>query len=307
MAWSRPDLYGWGLRLAAAFVVCLLPSGVAVHPSSSAGWLRIAVHGLVVALALNVGGIGLAMLAFLHRYRIAVSAKRVGWWRESERKRRDEARARQVSEPFPLHPQRTTSFTDSPGRGGIDVERVLGLIDGGDLCGTAFLILIFAGIGSKMVEGHAGAQRAGRRLSAAAFIAYVVSAALRFDPPDAGALAAIALRGLLAAGMTLGVAWIALAVIAFAYDRVIARPIEAARNWARAARLRRARDPEPSRPIEPALPPRSRLRPSRTPLTRRSRSTKSPAPLSAPPNWMKRSSNRPSCTRGRSISAASTG
>src|SRR4051794_1519452 len=75
-------------------------------------------------------------------------------------------------------------FTDSPRRGGIDVDRILDLIDSGDLCGTAFLILLLAGVGSKMVEGHDGARRAGLRLSAAAFIAYVLFAVLQFDPSD---------------------------------------------------------------------------------------------------------------------------
>jgi hypothetical protein len=120
------------------------------------------------------------------------------------------------------------------------LSRALAIIDEGDFCWTTLLIAIFLGVGSRMIERRPDLQALGLRLSAIAFVAYLVYGAVRFEPMAAEGWVGIALRGLSAGGLTLGLAWIALALLAALGHHTILRPLAALRRWLTAARVRRA-------------------------------------------------------------------
>lgn len=93
----------------------------------------------------------------------------------------------------------------------------------------------------------------GKRIAAAAFVAYSLYGALTFHPATAKEWIGIAVRGLFASGLALGVSWIALAAVAFLYGYSIAAPITKVRNavaaskWRRHAELERQRREEQDR------------------------------------------------------------
>src|SRR5207249_3925444 len=91
----------------------------------------------------------------------------------------------------------------------------------------------------------------GLRLAAVAFVAFCIYGYLRLKPTDAQGLLWIAVRGLLAAGLALGVAWILLPIIAFASRSILGSLLEKASYVADAARRsaaeRRAKEQEEER------------------------------------------------------------
>lgn len=109
----------------------------------------------------------------------------------------------------------------------------------GDVCSLGFLIAVLFAIGSKMVERRADLYQWGLRLAVAAFLLYVILGAVETHARDANDYATLAFRGLFAAGLTLGIAWIVLSILAFLHHHLIERPGEGVRRWREEARRQR--------------------------------------------------------------------
>ena len=99
---------------------------------------------------------------------------------------------------------------------------LLEMLDQGDTFSLVVLIAILALVGSRMTEDHPVVHSWGRRLAAGAFVAYGLYAGLALQPAGAQDWLHVAFRGLLAAGLALGLSWIWLSVVAFAMRYVLA-------------------------------------------------------------------------------------
>jgi len=119
------------------------------------------------------------------------------------------------------------------------VSTVLEMIDAGDVCSLLALIAVLALIGHKMVQETHSLYLRGWRLATAAFLAYCLYAGFVFQPTDAQGWLWAVFRGLLAAGLTLGVSWIALSVLAFAKHHLLDTPAKRARDLAESSKQRR--------------------------------------------------------------------
>ena len=109
---------------------------------------------------------------------------------------------------------------------------VLDHLESGDLCSAVLLAALLSFVGQKMVEARPSLRLWGIRLAAVAFISYSFYRFLRAKSPDVNDLLAIAAHGLLVGGLTLGAAWIALAVLAVLYDYLAAPFWASVGNWA---------------------------------------------------------------------------
>jgi flagellar biosynthesis/type III secretory pathway M-ring protein FliF/YscJ len=127
------------------------------------------------------------------------------------------------------------------------MKTVLHLLTGGDLCSLGLLILILTFVGQKMAATSPWALRWGWRIAAGAFVAFCVWGSLFYRPTDAQTLAWIACRGLFAAGLALGPAWIVLAILGFIFETMVKPAIDKAEEMAAQAeqdRKQRQRDAE---------------------------------------------------------------
>lgn len=132
------------------------------------------------------------------------------------------------------------------------MQVVLDVLNGDDLLSLGVLIGILCFVGSKMVAVQSPAYQWGLRLAAGGFVAYCVYGCLTLRAARADSLAAIAFRGLFAAGLVLGVAWVVLPIAGFLYQRSIGACMQRFRAWsagasARAAQRRTGREQEERR------------------------------------------------------------
>ena len=118
------------------------------------------------------------------------------------------------------------------------MSTVLEMIDAGDVCSLLALIAVLAVIGRNMVQGNHSLYVWGWRLATAAFLGYCLYAGFVFQPTDAQGWLWAVFRGLLAAGLTLGVSWIALSVLAFAKQHLLDPPAKRARDLAESSKQR---------------------------------------------------------------------
>ncbi len=116
---------------------------------------------------------------------------------------------------------------------------ILDLVQG-DICSTLVLVLLLALVGGAMVGGKPALHQWGKRLAGAAFVAYGVYGSVVFRPADASEWTDVALRGLLAGGLVLGVSWIFLPVVAFGYRHTLGALLPRVRDWSAATRRRSA-------------------------------------------------------------------
>ena len=110
--------------------------------------------------------------------------------------------------------------------GNLRVQSVLDLIESGDLFSLVILMILLCGIGARMIESEPKLKRWGTRLAAAALVAYCIYAGSSLGMYEPGPLLGILIRGLFAAGLTLGASWIILTVYGFlkgASDRASAQ------------------------------------------------------------------------------------
>lgn len=80
------------------------------------------------------------------------------------------------------------------------------LIENGDFCSLVGLTIVLCGVG-KAVAQHPWAEGWGLRLAVGSFILYCTYGVVVYGRPSAEDLVLIALRGLIAGGLVLGVAW----------------------------------------------------------------------------------------------------
>lgn len=113
------------------------------------------------------------------------------------------------------------------------MEKVLEVINSGDVASLIVLTVILCWIGSLMVKGQPQLGQWGWRLAAAAFIGYCVYTGSELENHTPRAWLQIVWRAILAAGLTAGVSWVVLAVYGFfksvsdrASDAAKARAIE---------------------------------------------------------------------------------
>jgi hypothetical protein len=119
------------------------------------------------------------------------------------------------------------------------MDTIFNLIEG-DLCSLLFLLLLILGLGSAMVHTRPALMRAGQRLAVAALLAFIGFRAWIDVPATADDWISILLRGFMAAGLTLGVAWIGLAVLAVLARWTVSQPAAAFRAWWSKDRTRKA-------------------------------------------------------------------
>ena len=119
----------------------------------------------------------------------------------------------------------------------------------GDICSLGFLIVVLLAVGGTMIKSRPDLDQWGHRLAAVAFVAYVIVGGIETKGDEASDWAALAFRGLFAAGFVLGVTWIALPILAFIHQHTIRRPAERAHQWRNEAEQRR-RDVDAKREVE---------------------------------------------------------
>ena len=95
------------------------------------------------------------------------------------------------------------------------MQNILTMIDQSDAASLLVLIGLLAFVGSKMAEHDATLRQWGRRIAAGAFVAYGVLGVAFLPAADVQDWLHVAFRGLLAAGLALGLAWVLLPVGAF--------------------------------------------------------------------------------------------
>lgn len=115
------------------------------------------------------------------------------------------------------------------------LQVILNLVEEPDFCSVGFLIVLLCLIGSKLIVLGSRVHKLSLGLAFCAFLAYCVYGFIRDQPENANGITSLALRGLLAAGLMLGVSWILLPVVAFAYKHGVQIPRERLRTWKEAA------------------------------------------------------------------------
>lgn len=88
---------------------------------------------------------------------------------------------------------------------------------------TIVLIVLLCWIGTLVVGSRSVLHAWGQRLAVAVFVCYSACGVIRFTPTTAYELIAITMRGLMAGGITMGLAWILLPACAAACDIIVAR------------------------------------------------------------------------------------
>ena len=117
-----------------------------------------------------------------------------------------------------------------------EIKTLLDMIDRGDVCSLLILIAILACVGGKMVASRPDLKCWGTRLAGGAFVAYLVFGHIRFKVDTVQELIGLTLRGLLAAGLTLGLSWVNLAVSGFINEHLITPTMAKFRREREAAR-----------------------------------------------------------------------
>lgn len=108
-----------------------------------------------------------------------------------------------------------------------------------DLFPRSVLSFVAWVIGARMANGRPRVTRWGQGLALGAFGLVVADSAL--DPGAGGdALVGAVISGLVTAWLTLGLSWVALAGLAFAYDHLVLAPLLGWKRWSSARRSRRA-------------------------------------------------------------------
>jgi len=97
---------------------------------------------------------------------------------------------------------------------------LLDLIKNGDFWSLLGLVVVWAYIGNVVANHDAWAHAWGQRLAVFAFVGYCVYGVLDVGQPDATAIFFVAIRAILAGGLTLGVAWNLLGLFAFVRARL---------------------------------------------------------------------------------------
>jgi hypothetical protein len=151
---------------------------------------------------------------------------------------------------------------------------LLDMLENGDFCSVAILIGILYVIGSAMSNGSPTIQSWSWRLAGAAWLIYTVYAGAEAD--DAQGWIQACLRGLLAGGLMLGIASIALSTLSFLWSlvpaaRVRVRPVTPDRKQQREALERERRDEEERRRIASIQEQQRRLTEERVEQTERER------------------------------------
>ena len=92
---------------------------------------------------------------------------------------------------------------------------IINFIDDGDPFSLLCLAAILAFVGAKMASSESSIRQWGWRMAAGSYVMFGVYAGYTLKPTSASDLVQIAFRGLLAAGIALGVTWIILPIVAF--------------------------------------------------------------------------------------------
>ena len=127
------------------------------------------------------------------------------------------------------------------------MRMIIDLIDDGDFCSLSFLILIVIVAGAAMVNGKEKLHLRGKHAAAAAFVCYAAYGWYIFQPATAEDWIGITIRGAFAAGLVLGLSWIVLAVVVFAYRYTAENPIRTVRNRISRAKRQKAEQEETER------------------------------------------------------------
>lgn len=119
------------------------------------------------------------------------------------------------------------------------MDMLLKVIESGDVCSLIFLIGLLSGVGWKLVECHDHLRRCGWSLATGAFVVYCLVRGIDWQPMTAEGWLCIVWRGLLAGALVLGVSWIALRCLAFAYQLSVGNPFDALRSFVAERQRRR--------------------------------------------------------------------
>jgi hypothetical protein len=95
------------------------------------------------------------------------------------------------------------------------MDAALNLINSNDVVALIGLVIVVCWIGGRMIQREPQLNQWGWRLAAGAFIGYCFLMGSELEDQTPGEWLGIVCRGILAAGLTLGVSWIALAVYGF--------------------------------------------------------------------------------------------
>jgi hypothetical protein len=103
------------------------------------------------------------------------------------------------------------------------MEVVLNILDHPDPCSLVVLIGLLAWVGNVMTRNISRVRTWGEWACGAAFVGYCIYAIWTFAPVTAGEFLEIVIRGLFAAGLTLGFSWVVLASAVFVYANTLMR------------------------------------------------------------------------------------
>jgi hypothetical protein len=126
------------------------------------------------------------------------------------------------------------------------METVLDIINSGDIVSLIALIAVLCWVGARMIHRYPDLGQWASRFAAVAFIGYCLYMGSELDQDSPGVWFAIACRGVLAAGLTLGVSWIVLAVYGFmkSYSDRAARQAQSRASDRKRERERKQRERE---------------------------------------------------------------
>lgn len=118
---------------------------------------------------------------------------------------------------------------------------IIDALNHADFCSAILLIALLTFVGQRMVAGENNLQCWGLRLAAVAFVGFCAHGCLSSRVADLQAWLEIAVRGVLAAGLMLGAAWILLPIGAFVYRHTIGLLLRALQERRQAAELEKDR------------------------------------------------------------------
>lgn len=118
------------------------------------------------------------------------------------------------------------------------VTQIIDLIEHGNTISLLVAIALFWWIGSWSIQSHSAIRQLGFRCGFAGFLTYQLYAASTYGIHDAQQLAFNAWRGLLGAGLVVGLSWCLIAALYSAYRCTIALPVARLRQSFDAARRR---------------------------------------------------------------------
>ncbi|CAK9076189.1 TraG-D_C domain-containing protein (Fragment) [Durusdinium trenchii] len=99
------------------------------------------------------------------------------------------------------------------------MDFLIELIERGDACSLIGIVFVLIYIGNLVVARDAWANVWGQRLAVLAFIGFCAYGVVTVGRPDAAELFVFVLRGVLAAGLVLGISWNLLGAVSFLRDR----------------------------------------------------------------------------------------